>query len=133
MPRRKAATSKSTQGSRRTIILKIVHNRPVVTAPLRTAPLLFFLAASLVAQNTVGGGAPNAPVQTAFQQAFFQNGFNLLVNPVPSINVSPLGSTGYYQEFTSISTSTTKLALILPSIPRCHQRYRRVSDVEPAL
>jgi uncharacterized protein (TIGR03437 family) len=55
-------------------------------------------------------------VATAFQEAFFQNGFNLLVNPVPSINVSKLGSTGYYQEFTSLTTTTDKLALILPSI-----------------
>jgi uncharacterized protein (TIGR03437 family) len=87
-----------------------------VNAPQRNALLFFCFAVSLRAQNTVGGNAPNAPALNAFQQAFFQNGFSLLVNPVPSINVSKLGSTGYYQEFSGISSATAKYALILPSL-----------------
>jgi uncharacterized protein (TIGR03437 family) len=87
-----------------------------VNALLRKSLLFLCFALTLRAQNTVGGNAPNAPATTAFQQAFFQNGFNLLVNPVPSINVSKLGTTGYYQEFSGISSSTAKYALILPSL-----------------
>lgn len=82
----------------------------------RNTLFLLSFAASLSGQNTVGGGAPNAPAEIAFQQAFFQNGFNLLVNPVPSINVSKLGATGYYQEFSGLSTSSDKYALVLPNL-----------------
>jgi uncharacterized protein (TIGR03437 family) len=87
-----------------------------VNAPQRNALLLLCFVSSLCGQNTVGGNAPNAPASTAFQESFFQNGFDLLVNPTPTINVSKLGSTGYYQTFTGISSSTDTLALILPSI-----------------
>jgi len=82
----------------------------------RNAFLSLCFAASLSGQNTVGGGAPNAVAVNAFEQAFFQNGFNLLVNPTPSINVSKLGTTGYYQEFSGISSSTSLFALIIPSL-----------------
>jgi uncharacterized protein (TIGR03437 family) len=64
---------------------------------------------------SLGGGAPNAVIAEAFEQAYFQNGFNLIAAAVPDANVSKYGSTGYYQQFGLASSSSTKLALILPN------------------
>ncbi|MEO8595056.1 MAG: papain-like cysteine protease family protein [Candidatus Solibacter sp.] len=65
----------------------------------------------------VGVGAPENLVN-AFQNAFFRNGFNLLVTLPPVGNVKKLGPTGYVQEFTDKnSTARLALATVSPSAP----------------
>jgi uncharacterized protein (TIGR03437 family) len=93
---------------------------PVNALQRSPLPLFILFVSVLSAQTTqtptVGGGAPNPAVSEAFVQAYFQNGFNNLVAATPDANVSPFGSTGYYQQFSLATSSTVKLALVLPTI-----------------
>ncbi|SPE30735.1 Ig domain protein, group 2 domain protein [Candidatus Sulfopaludibacter sp. SbA6] len=65
----------------------------------------------------VGLGGPASLVQE-FVQAFYRNGFNLLVTLPPLGNVKKLGTTGYVQEFSDAQTSGLKdaLATISPTV-----------------
>lgn len=88
-----------------------------MNVPHRIALLLLCLSATLYGQTgtSVGGGAPNASISESFVQAYYQNGFSSLVSATPDNNVSAYGPTGYYQQFSLASSSTTKLALVLPN------------------
>ena len=65
----------------------------------------------------VGAGAPASLVEQ-FVQAYYRNGFNLLVTLPPLGNVKRLGTAGYVQEFSDVATSGLKdaLATISPTV-----------------
>ena len=89
--------------------------------PVALGLALLALLPMLYAINfTVGGGAPTPEITFLFQNAWTRNGFNNQA-VVPLNNVSRLGATGLYQEFSptapnpALLTQPPIMALIMPN------------------
>ena len=126
-----AAVANSTAGVTWSIspVLGTISTTGVYTAPgLISGTQKITVTATSVADSTktgtatvtlataidVGAGAPGALVEQ-FVQAYYRNGFNLLVALPPLGNVKKLGTTGYVQEFSDLQTSSLKDALATAS------------------